>query len=50
MKQQAYSAQAPVSSQELPLAPSPLCQSEDADFTGSGTTHEPLEKTNVTML
>ncbi|XP_041507404.1 inaD-like protein isoform X2 [Microtus oregoni] len=42
MKQQAYSAQAPVSSQELPLAPSPLCQSKDADFTGSGNFQAPL--------
>ncbi|KAK7830640.1 hypothetical protein U0070_018365 [Myodes glareolus] len=42
MKQQAYSVQAPFSSQELPLAPSPLCQSEDADFTGSGNFQAPL--------
>ncbi|KAL1776599.1 inaD isoform X1 [Sigmodon hispidus] len=41
-KQQTYSAQSPFNSQEIPLAPSPLCQSEDADFTGSGNFQAPV--------
>uniref|UniRef100_A0A8C2N2P9 PATJ, crumbs cell polarity complex component n=1 Tax=Cricetulus griseus TaxID=10029 RepID=A0A8C2N2P9_CRIGR len=42
MKQQTYSSQAPFNSQETPLAPSPLCQAEDTDFTDSGNFQAPL--------
>ncbi|XP_076420652.1 inaD-like protein isoform X3 [Peromyscus maniculatus bairdii] len=42
MKQQTYSAQAPVNSQEVSPAPSPSCQSEDGDLTDSGNFQAPL--------
>ncbi|XP_052574864.1 inaD-like protein isoform X3 [Peromyscus californicus insignis] len=42
MKQQTYSTQAPVNSQEISPAPSPLCQSEDGDLTDSGNFQAPV--------
>ncbi|XP_040613065.1 inaD-like protein isoform X2 [Mesocricetus auratus] len=42
MKQQTYSSRAPFNSQETPLAPSPLSQAEDTDFTDPGNFQAPL--------
>ncbi|XP_036032967.1 inaD-like protein isoform X1 [Onychomys torridus] len=42
MKQQTYSTQASVNSQEISPAPSPLCQSKDGDLTDSGNFQAPL--------
>lgn len=42
MKQPTYSAQVSSSSQEIPSAPAPLCQSTHADVTGSGNFQAPL--------
>ncbi|XP_029416515.1 inaD-like protein isoform X1 [Nannospalax galili] len=42
MKQQKYSTKASISAQEIPLAPTPLYQSSDADFTGYGDFQAPL--------
>ncbi|XP_032757712.1 inaD-like protein isoform X3 [Rattus rattus] len=42
MKQPGYSTQVSSSSQEIPSAPAPLCQSTHADVTGSGNFQAPL--------